>query len=206
MFTGIVETMGHVQDLVPGHDSARITVNAPDILADTVHGASISVNGVCLTVVDFTPTWFSADIMQETLTRSTLGDLSAGDPVNLERAMPVHGRLGGHIVQGHVDSQGIISSIRVEPEWTTVTVSVPPSLSRFIVEKGSITINGVSLTVVWVSDPQDADQQFGVSLIPTTLAATTLGGLQVGDHVNLEVDAIAKYVQRLMAFSELEKS
>ena len=204
MFTGIVETLGRVTSIDNRADSARVAIFGPEVLGDVTHGASISVNGVCLTVVDFDSEVFTADVMRETLNRSTLGALNVGEPVNLERAIPANGRLGGHIVQGHVDARGTVLEILEEPDWTTMRISVPRDIAPFIVEKGSITVSGVSLTVVHVSEPKSTAQEFSISLIPTTLRETNMGALKVGDSVNIEVDALAKYVQRLMAFNELE--
>ncbi len=206
MFTGIIETLGRITSVEIREDSALVTIHGPRVLGDASPGASISVNGVCLTVVDFDSEVFSADVMKETLSRSTLGALNIGDPVNLERAMAANGRLGGHIVQGHVDATGVVREVVQEQDWTTMRISVPKDIAPFIVEKGSITVNGVSLTVVNVSKPQIADHEFSVSLIPTTLRETNLHALNVGDSVNIEVDALAKYVQRLMAFNELEST
>ncbi|WP_286958829.1 MULTISPECIES: riboflavin synthase [Arsenicicoccus] len=193
MFTGIVEELGSVEAVELGADSAVLTVRGPLVVSDATHGASIAVNGVCLTVVAHDEATFSVDVMRETLDRSSLGALQAGSPVNLERAMPAGGRFGGHVVQGHVD--GTATIVRREPgdRWEVVTFSLPPELSRYVVEKGSITVDGISLTVSAVDDAT-----FAVSLIPTTLELTTLGRKQVGDPVNLEVDVIAKYVERLM--------
>ena len=193
MFTGIVEELGSVESVELGADSAVLTVRGPLVVSDATHGASIAVNGVCLTVVAHDEATFSVDVMRETLDRSSLGALQAGSPVNLERAMPAGGRFGGHVVQGHVDGGATI--VRREPgdRWEVVTFSLPPELSRYVVEKGSITVDGISLTVSAVDDAT-----FAVSLIPTTLELTTLGRKQVGDPVNLEVDVIAKYVERLM--------
>ena len=193
MFTGIVEELGSVESVELGADSAVLTVRGPLVVSDATHGASIAVNGVCLTVVAHDEATFSVDVMRETLDRSSLGALQAGSPVNLERAMPAGGRFGGHVVQGHVD--GTATIVRREPgdRWEVVTFSLPPELSRYVVEKGSITVDGISLTVSAVDDAT-----FAVSLIPTTLELTTLGRKQGGDPVNLEVDVIAKYVERLM--------
>ncbi len=204
MFTGIIETLGWVKSIDRREDSALISIQGPEVLADAGPGVSISVNGVCLTVVDFNEESFSADVMLETLNRSTLASLNIGDHVNLERAMPASGRFGGHIVQGHVDARGSILEVVQEPDWTIIRISVSRDIAPFIVEKGSITVNGVSLTVANVSEPQAATQEFSVSLIPTTLRETNLGALSVGDPVNIEVDALAKYVQRLMAFKQVE--
>ena len=192
MFTGIVEELGTivaVDDLV---DAARITVRGPVVTSDASFGDSIAVNGVCLTVVEFGDDQFTVDVMAETLNRSSLGGLSAGSPVNLERAMAANGRFGGHIVQGHVDGVGEILAITPSQHWTVVRIGLPDSIARYIVEKGSITVDGVSLTVSSLGDGW-----FEVSLIPTTLGETNLGSATVGSPVNLEVDVIAKYVERL---------
>ena len=197
MFTGIVEELGHVVSVEQlADDSARLVVSGPVVTGDARHGDSIAVNGVCLTVVDLGAGSFSADVMAETLKRSSLGALSAGDRVNLERPMAADGRFGGHIVQGHVDGRGTIRGRRRSANWEVVEVDLPADLARFVVPKGSITVDGVSLTVVDVVD--GAQPWFSVSLIPTTLADTTLGTKDVGDPVNLEVDVIAKYVERLV--------
>lgn len=197
MFTGIVEELGHVDDVAERGDAALISVIGPVVASDARPGDSIAVNGVCLTVVDVRPEGFTADVMAETLRRSTLGALGAGSPVNLERAVRADGRLGGHIVQGHVDGTAVVAAIDPGERWTDMAFTCPATLGRYVVEKGSITVDGVSLTVVSVRD--DA---FSVSLIPTTLAATTLGARAVGDRVNIEVDIVAKYVERLLAGHE----
>ena len=191
MFTGIVEELGSIVAVDSDGDSAKITVRAPKVLDDVTHGASIAVNGVCLTVTDWTKDTFTVDVMAETLRRTSLGQ--AGSPVNLERAMRADGRFGGHIVQGHVDGTTTITSRDEQPRWTVVRFGLPTQLAPYVVEKGSITIDGVSLTVSAVG--QD---YFEVSLIPTTLELTTLGRKRIGDLVNLEVDVLAKYVERLM--------
>ncbi len=200
MFTGIVEAIGRISAIQKGPESAKISIEAPGLLEDVVTGASISVNGICLTVVEFDAKTFSADVMLETLNRSTLGELEAGGEVNLERAMSATGRLGGHIVQGHVDATGKIEAIREEPDWTVMEISIPRNLAAYVVEKGSITVNGISLTVASVTDSAVTHQVFKISLIPTTLSATNLGTAKVGDKVNIEVDPLAKYVERLLAF------
>ncbi|WP_182708864.1 riboflavin synthase [Thermomonospora cellulosilytica] len=194
MFTGIVEELGEVVGVEPCGDSIRLTVRGPLVTEDAVHGASIAVNGVCLTVVETADGAFTADVMKETLDRSSLGVLAPGARVNLERPVRLSDRLGGHLVQGHVDGVGRILSREPGERWETVTVSVPAGLSRYIVEKGSIAIDGVSLTVV-----EAGDEHLSVSLIPTTLELTTLGHKAPGDPVNLEVDVVAKYVERLTA-------
>ena len=202
MFTGIVEELGHVVALEPGAASARLTVAGPLVTSDAAHGASIAVNGVCLTVVEHGDGQFTVDVMAETLDRSSLGGLAAGDRVNLERAMSATSRFGGHIVQGHVDGTAQIVSRTPGDRWEVVTLTLPRSLTRYVVEKGSITVDGVSLTVSALDDPDDRDPTFSVSLIPTTLALTTLGHKGAGDLVNLEVDVLAKYVERLITSKE----
>lgn len=194
MFTGIVEELGEVVEKDDLGDSARFTVRGPLVTGDARHGDSIAVNGVCLTVVDVLPEGrFTADVMAETLNRSSLAVLAVGSRVNLERAAAVNSRLGGHIVQGHVDGTGTVLARTPSPHWEVVRIALPPELSRYVVEKGSITVDGVSLTVSAV-----ADDWFEVSLIPTTLGLTTLGHAEIGAPVNLEVDVIAKYVERLL--------
>lgn len=202
MFTGIVEELGHVVALERGATSARLTVAGPLVTSDAVHGASIAVNGVCLTVVEHGEGEFTVDVMAETLDRSSLGSLAEGDRVNLERAMSASSRFGGHIVQGHVDGTAEIVSRTPGDRWEVVQLSLPPSLSRYVVEKGSITVDGVSLTVAALAESPDGATTFSVSLIPTTLALTTLGHKGVGDRVNLEVDVLAKYVERLITSKE----
>ena len=193
MFTGIVEELGEVTAVEKLDDASRFRLRGPVVTEDAKHGDSIAVNGVCLTVVDLGENEFTADVMAETLDRSSLGALTAGSRVNLERPMALGGRLGGHIVQGHVDGTGRIIERRVSENWEIVKISLPAGLTRYVVEKGSITVDGVSLTVV-----DAGSDHFTISLIPTTLALTTLGIKQPGDPVNLEVDVIAKYVERLL--------
>ncbi len=193
MFTGIVEELGEIVAIERGTESAVVTVRGPLVSEDATQGSSIAVNGVCLTVVEHDRETFSVDVMAETLNRSCLGSLEAGAPVNLERAMTASTRFGGHIVQGHVDGTAQILARLPGDRWEVVQLTLPPELSRYVVEKGSITVDGVSLTVSNVTD-----ETFSVSLIPTTLELTTLGRKAVGDIVNLEVDVIAKYVERLL--------
>ncbi|MEV6327514.1 riboflavin synthase [Streptomyces sp. NPDC051909] len=193
MFTGIVEELGEVVAVEQLEDASRFRLRGPLVTEGAQHGDSIAVNGVCLTVVEFGDGEFTADVMAETLKRSSLGALEVGSRVNLERPMAVGGRLGGHIVQGHVDGTGTILDREPYEHWEIVKVGLPAQLARYVVEKGSITVDGVSLTVVEVGD-----DWFTISLIPTTLALTTLGIKQSGDPVNLEVDVIAKYVERLL--------
>ena len=199
MFTGIVEELGTLESIDRRGDSARLRIRGPLVTSDAGHGDSIAVNGVCLTVTDWeTGGHFDVDVMAETLDRTALAALAPGDPVNLERAMRADARFGGHIVQGHVDGTGRLLD-RVEHEhWHVLRISLPADLARYVVEKGSITVSGTSLTVSAVSASGEADAWFEVSLIPTTLDATILGGLGVGDPVNLEVDVLAKYVERLL--------
>lgn len=199
MFTGIVEELGDVVALERGADAALITVRAPTVAADVGDGDSVAVNGVCLTVVESDPTagTFVADVMRETLDRSALDSQSPGDAVNLERAATLTTRLGGHLVQGHVDGVGTVLDRRAAQRWHDVRVGLPADLNRYVVEKGSIAVDGVSLTVVAVDD-----RSFSVSLIPTTLRATTLGRRGVGAAVNLEVDIIGKHLEKLVRTPE----
>ncbi|MEU3146042.1 MULTISPECIES: riboflavin synthase [unclassified Streptomyces] len=193
MFTGIVEELGEITAVETLDDACRFRLRGPVVTEGAKHGDSIAVNGVCLTVVDHEGDEFTADVMAETLNRSSLGALAVGSRVNLERPMALGARLGGHIVQGHVDGTGRILEREPSENWEVVRISLPAELSRYVVEKGSVTVDGVSLTVV------DAGQDFfTVSLIPTTLALTTLGLKRSGDPVNLEVDVIAKYVERMI--------
>ena len=194
MFTGIVEELGEVRELTDLGDSVRLTLRGPLVVDGARHGDSIAVNGVCLTVVATDDGTFTADVMRETLDRSALGALAPGARVNLERPMRLDGRLGGHLVQGHVDGTGVIEERVPSQNWEVVRISLPGDLARYVVHKGSITVDGVSLTVASVGDGW-----FTVSLIPTTLELTTLGRKQPGDPVNLEVDVVAKYVERLLA-------
>ncbi|MFE3629826.1 riboflavin synthase [Streptomyces goshikiensis] len=194
MFTGIVEELGEVTAVEQLAEASRFRLRGPLVTEGAKHGDSIAVNGVCLTVVETADGEFTADVMQETLNRSSLGSLGQGSRVNLERPMALGGRLGGHLVQGHVDGTGEILSRTPSEHWELVKVALPAHLARYVVEKGSITVDGVSLTVV-----EAAADHFTISLIPTTLALTTLGIKQPGDPVNLEVDVLAKYVERLLA-------
>lgn len=215
MFTGIVEELGEIVGIDKLDDSARLVIKGPVVTSDAGHGDSIAVNGVCLTVVDVLADGaFTADVMAETLNRSSLSAIGVGSPVNLERAAAVNSRLGGHIVQGHVDGTGRVISRTPSEHWEVVRIALPAELSRYVVEKGSITVDGISLTVSGLgtgaseATGNDAGASeatggetgdwFEVSLIPTTLALTTLGRAAVGTPVNLEVDVIAKYVERLL--------
>jgi riboflavin synthase len=194
VFTGIVEELGEVVGKEDLADAARLVIRGPVVTADASHGDSIAVNGVCLTVVDVLADGsFSTDVMGETLNRSSLSGIDVGSHVNLERAAAVNSRLGGHIVQGHVDGTGHVIARTPFEHWEVVRIALPESLSRYVVEKGSVTVDGVSLTVSGLGH-----DWFEVSLIPTTLELTTLGRSGIGTPVNLEVDVIAKYVERLM--------
>jgi riboflavin synthase len=205
MFTGIVEELGEVVGLHHGADSARISVRGPVVTADAGRGASIAVNGICLTVVDLDGDVFTADVMRETLDRTSLSGLVTGTRVNLERPVAIAGRLGGHVVQGHVDGVATVLERVPGDRWQVVRIALPTSLARYVVEKGSIAVDGVSLTVASVTDEpgtgssvEARTSSFTVSLIPETLERTTLGRREVGQAVNLEVDVLAKYVERLL--------
>lgn len=193
MFTGIIEEVGQVKRIQHETRTAVLTIGAKLVLEDVKVGDSIAVNGVCLTVTSFVSNQFTADVMPETFKRSALGQLKPGSPVNLERAMPANGRFGGHIVSGHIDGTGTISRIRPEGNAVWYTITPPAALLRYIVEKGSIAIDGISLTVADVTA-----QDFSVSIIPHTQAETTLAHRRVGDMVNLETDCIGKYVEKLL--------
>jgi riboflavin synthase len=192
MFTGIIEEQGEILAWERTGDAGRLTVRAPLAVSDAKHGDSISVSGVCLTVVDQGPDWFTADVMGVTIAMSTLGDLAAGDRVNLERAAAVGDRLGGHIVQGHIDGTSTVLGVTPQDGWTVVRFSLDAEHAPLVVRKGSIAVSGVSLTVSAVGD-----DWFEVSLIPETLSATTLGALAPGDRVNIETDILARHVLRL---------
>jgi riboflavin synthase len=212
MFTGIVEEIGAVTAVEPSGDGVRVTVRAPKAVSDAGHGDSISVSGVCLTVVDQGDDWFTADVMKQTLDMSTLAGIAGGRAVNLERATAAHGRLGGHIVQGHIDGTGEVLDVRPGAQWRVLRIGLPAELAPLVVDKGSIAVDGVSLTVSDVSAPPStgsgtgSHQWFEVSLIPETLEATTLGALVSGDRVNLETDILARHVRRLLAFTPPQPS
>jgi len=196
MFTGIVEEIGETVAVDDLGDAARLTVRGPQVTQDVANGDSIAVNGVCLTVASTSGDTFTADVMRETLNRSSLGALAPGTPVNLERSVRLADRLGGHLVQGHVDGTGTIISRTPAEHWDVVRIGLPPGppdLARYVVEKGSVAVDGISLTIVSVSATW-----FEVSLIPETLKRTTLGAKQPGETVNLEVDVMAKYVEKLL--------
>jgi riboflavin synthase len=206
MFTGIIEELGSVISWDSTTDAARITIHATLAASDAHHGDSISVGGVCLTVVDLGADWFTADVMAETIAMSTLAALAKGQPVNLERAAQVGDRLGGHIVQGHIDGTSSVVSRTDGDAWRVLRFTISYELARLVANKGSIAIDGVSLTVSAVSAAGEDDPWFEVSLIPETLSATTLGALEVGDRVNIETDILARHVERLLLIDERQTS
>src|SRR6478735_3045324 len=202
MFTGIVEEIGAVDAVEPSGDGVRVTVRAPKAVSDASHGDSISVSGVCLTVVDQGDDWFTADVMGISIDVTTIGDRRPGDRVNIERAAAVGDRLGGHIVQGHIDGTATVLSVEDGSAWRVVRFSLDPELAPLVTRKGSIAVDGTSLTVSAVSDASEPQQWFEVSLIPETLTATTLGALTPGHRVNLETDILARHVERMLAFQK----
>jgi riboflavin synthase len=201
MFTGIIEELGRIERIERTADAARFTIRGPLVVADAGHGDSISVSGVCLTVVDRTPATFTADVMAQTLFMSTLAAATVGTPVNLERAALVGDRLGGHIVQGHIDGTSTLLGITPGEAWRVLRFSLSPELAPLVTGKGSIAIDGVSLTVSNISPASEPEQWFEVSLIPETLAATTLGQRAIGDQVNIETDILARHVERMLALA-----
>ena len=196
MFTGIIEELGSVRSIEERGENARIVISAHVVTEGTNHGDSISVNGVCLTALDLHPDSFAADVSRETLMRSTLGSLQPGSPVNLERAVTPATRLGGHIVQGHVDARGRFLSVEDHGESWTLKIAYPKEIARYLVFKGSVTVEGISLTIAALSE-----DHFEIAIIPKTWEVTNLSHLKPGDEVNLEVDIIGKYVERLLAHS-----
>ncbi len=199
MFTGIVSEVGLIRTLQREPDAARLSVQAPRVAPHLATGDSVAVNGCCLTVVEHDADGFTADVMGETLRRTALAQVGPGTRVNLEPALAADGRLGGHLVQGHIDGTGTVSHREHADRWDVLRITLPDDLARYVAMKGSITVDGVSLTVSGLSDSGgEADAAFEVSLIPTTLEHTTLGERAVGDLVNLEVDVLAKYVERLL--------
>ena len=193
MFTGIIEELGEIEEFTRHDDGARLTVGARLVTSDISNGDSIAVNGVCLTATSVTPTSFAADVSPETLDRTTLGSLTTGHHVNLERAVTPATRLGGHIVQGHVDARGTFISADAAGDFWTVRIGFPPELARYLVLKGSVAVEGISLTIAAL-----ADDHFDIAVIPKTWEMTNLSSLRSGDAVNLEADMIAKYVERLL--------
>ncbi len=198
MFTGIVTELGTVKSVVRIEGARRLTVEAPDTASGASIGDSIAVNGVCLTAIDFTNSSFSVEVVDESLARSSLGSLAVGDAVNLERPMLANGRFDGHIVQGHVDGVGRVVGIQPEGSAARYRIAIPRDLSRYVVEKGSITVDGTSLTITAVCDIDASDAWFEIVLIPHTLEVTVLGRAKQGTQVNLEVDVIAKYLERMV--------
>lgn len=205
MFTGLIEELGTIAAIEPIGDSLRLTVRGPKVVADAQHGDSISVNGTCLTVIEQTADTFTADVMAQTIKMSAVPDLEVGSPVNLERAALAGDRLGGHIVQGHVDGTATLLAITDADQWRVLRFGLSRELAALLVDKGSVTVSGVSLTVSTISDPSEPEQWFEVSLIPETLVATIMGSLSVGDRVNIETDMLARHVARMIHFPEVLK-
>jgi riboflavin synthase len=201
MFTGIIEELGRIERVERSADAARLTIRGPLVVDGVGHGDSIAVSGVCLTVIASTPDTFTADVMAETLDRSTLDGATDGVRVNLERAALVGDRLGGHIVQGHIDGTSTVLAVTPGEAWRVVRFSLSPELAPLVTGKGSIAVDGVSLTVSAISPADEPEQWFEVSLIPETLTATTLGQRVVGDAVNIETDILARHVERMLALA-----
>lgn len=208
MFTGLIEEIGEIVAIEQRSDSLRLTVRGPLVTSDAAHGDSIQVSGVCLTAIEFGDAegaggegTFTADVMAQSIRMSTLGSLGVGDRVNLERAARVDSRLGGHIVQGHVDGTASLLSITPAEQWRVLRFSLDSALAPLLVDKGSVTLSGVSLTVSAIAEADDPHPWFEVSLIPETLTATTLGSLRVGDRVNVETDILARHVARMLQFT-----
>jgi riboflavin synthase len=202
MFTGLIQAVGEVSAIKRAETSARLTIASPEIATQIAQGDSVSVNGVCLTVVEFDSSQFSVDVMVQTLNLTSTGELRAGSPVNLELATRTSDRLGGHIVQGHVDGVAKVSKISADSQWTRMDIAIPKDLMRYVVAQGSICVEGVSLTVGELNDQTD---QISVWLIPETLANTNLSVKAPGDLLNIEVDVLAKYVERLIARGQDQK-
>lgn len=206
MFTGIIQTRGTITDISEtSEDTLALTIRAPKVLTDVSRGDSIAIDGVCLTVTDFTDETFTADVMVQTLNLTSLGTKAAGDEVNVEPAMAVTDRFGGHIVQGHVEAVGSVVEIEPEDKWTRMRVSLPEHLAPYLIDQGSITVNGISLTVARVSAPDADEHYFDIYLIPETLEATTLGSAVVGTVVNLETDLLARHLARMIQFQTNEE-
>jgi len=200
MFTGLIEELGTITAIEKLPDAARFTITGKTALSDAHHGDSIAVSGVCLTVVEQTENSFTADVMEQTLAMSTMRDATVGTAVNLERAARAGDRLGGHIVQGHIDGTAKVLAVTPSQDWRVLRFSLTQDIAPLVANKGSIAVDGISLTVSNVSDPSEIDQWFEVSLIPETLVATTLGERVVGDTVNIESDIVARHVHRMLAF------
>ena len=206
MFTGIIQTRGTITAITKtSEDTLAMTINAPSVLTDVTRGDSIAIDGVCLTVTDYTGETFTADVMVQTLNLTSLGAKTAGDEVNVEPAMAATDRFGGHIVQGHVESTGKILQIEPDAKWTRIRISLPEHLAPYLIDQGSITVNGISLTVAEVSAPSVTDHFFDIFLIPETLEATTMGTAAVGDVVNLETDLLARHIARMIQFNTNEE-
>ncbi|AZZ49425.1 riboflavin synthase subunit alpha [Rathayibacter rathayi] len=206
MFTGIIEERGIVTAVESGTDAVRLSIRGPLAVEGVRRGDSIAVSGVCLTVVEHTDEGFTADVMAQTLRMSTLDGVSVGDPVNLERAALVGDRLGGHIVQGHIDGTATLLRITPGEAWRVLRFSLPAGLAALVVDKGSIAVDGVSLTVSAISPAAQKEQWFEVSLIPETLAVTTLGARAIGEQVNIETDILARHVERMLALREVAEA
>jgi len=200
MFTGLIEELGEIVHREPSGDGERFTIRGSKIVSDAKHGDSIAVSGVCLTVIEQTTDTFTADVMAQTLAMSTMRDAAPGLTVNLERAAKAGDRLGGHIVQGHVDGTAVVTEVRPGDEWRVVRFALTPELAPLVVNKGSICVDGISLTVSDISAASEPDQWCEVSLIPETLVATTLGERVIGDRVNIETDIVARHVERMLSF------
>ena len=203
MFTGIIAALGTVTSVTPHGDGVRLRVSAPGFFSDVYQGDSVAVSGVCLTAIDPAADEFAADVMAQTLKLTSLGELESGSRVNLEKALTASDRLGGHIVQGHVEAIGRVLEVRPGDQWRVLRIELPKELAPLVVDQGSITVSGVSLTVSAVSEAGEPNAWFEVSLIPETLEVTTLGELGTGDVVNLESDILARHVQRMLAFNAL---
>ncbi len=204
MFTGLIEELGEITAVTPTDDGLRLTVRGPLVVSDATHGASIAVSGVCLTVIDKTADTFTADVMGQSIVMSTLDDVAVGRKVNLERAAALGSRLGGHIVQGHVDGTATVLETRQSGDWRVIRFAIDREHAPLLVDKGSITVDGTSLTISAISEVDAPQQWFEVSLIPETLVVTTLGARVAGDRVNIETDIVARHVERMLAFHTKE--
>lgn len=206
MFTGIIQTRGTITAITKtSEDTLAMSINAPSVLTDVTRGDSIAIDGVCLTVTDFTQDTFTADVMVQTLELTSLGTKTSGDEVNVEPAMAVTDRFGGHIVQGHVEATGQLIQVEPGAKWTRMRISLPGHLAPYLIDQGSITVNGISLTVAKVSDAQESEHWFDIFLIPETLTATTMGTTVVGDVLNIETDLLARHVARMIQFNTKEE-
>lgn len=206
MFTGIIQTRGDIAAIdQTSPDTLAVTITAPAVLTDVRRGDSIAIDGVCLTVTEFTDHSFTADVMVQTLRLTSLGTKTTGDKVNVEPAMGATDRFGGHIVQGHVESTATVSEIEPGEQWTRMRISLPERLAPYLIDQGSITVNGISLTVAEVTEPESSQHWFDIFLIPETLEATTLGITEIGDVVNLETDILARHVARMLQFNTKEE-